>query len=98
MVILQRPNKQDFSSPRSYRPIALLSALGKFLERLWAKRIALIVIKQKVLTTQQFGALLFRSAFDLTAYFPHDMEGVLNIGRTVSILTIVHLTLSFRGG
>ena len=28
-VMIQKPNKTDYSSPRSYHPIALLSVLGK---------------------------------------------------------------------
>lgn len=36
LIMLQKPNKSDPSSLRSYRPIALLSVLGKGLERLIA--------------------------------------------------------------
>jgi hypothetical protein len=36
LAIIQKPNKTDWTSPRSYRPIALLSVLGKGLERLVA--------------------------------------------------------------
>lgn len=88
LVILQKPNKPDLTSPRSYRPIALLSVLGKGLERLLAKRIAWIAIREKVLTTQQFGALPCRSAVDLTTCLTHDVERALNRGRTASMLTI----------
>jgi hypothetical protein len=34
LAIIQKPNKTDWTRPRSYRPIALLSVLGKGLERL----------------------------------------------------------------
>lgn len=36
-VMIQKPDKTDYSSPRSYRPIALLSVLGKGLERFITK-------------------------------------------------------------
>ncbi|KAI0991303.1 hypothetical protein K3495_g16884, partial [Podosphaera aphanis] len=55
VAIIAKPNKVDMSSPRSYRPIALLSVLGKGLERLVAKRMSWIAIKHKVLARQQFG-------------------------------------------
>ncbi|KAI0998011.1 hypothetical protein K3495_g10178 [Podosphaera aphanis] len=34
VIVIGKPNKADVSSPRSYRPIALQSVLGKGLERL----------------------------------------------------------------
>lgn len=88
VVILQKPNKPDLSSPRSYRPITLLSVLGKGLERLLAKRLAWIAIREKVLITQQFGALPCRTAVDLTTCLTHDVERALNSGLTASMLTI----------
>lgn len=57
LVMLPKPNKRDLSSVRSWRPIALLSCLGKGLERLIARRLSLAAINQKVLNPQQFGAL-----------------------------------------
>lgn len=86
--MLQKPNKSDLSSPRSYRPSALLFVLGKGLERLLARGIAWIAVQEKVLTSQQFGALPGRSAIDLTTCLTHDIEGALNEGRTASMLTL----------
>ena len=65
VAIIAKTNKADMTSPRFYRPIALLSALGKGLERLVAKRMFWIAIKFKVLSQQQFGALPLRSSVDL---------------------------------
>ncbi|CCU81843.1 endonuclease/reverse transcriptase [Blumeria hordei DH14] len=78
----------DLSSPCSYRPIALLSALGKGLELLIARRIAWIATRNTILTTQQFGALPGRSAVDLTTCLTHDVERALSEGRTASMLTL----------
>lgn len=39
-AIIRKPNKADMTSPRSYRPITLLSVLGKGLERLIARRMS----------------------------------------------------------
>lgn len=88
VVILQKPNKSDLSSPRSYRPIALLSVLGKGLERLIAKRLSWISVKYKILESQQLGALPCRSAVDLTTCLTHDVERALYEGRTASMLTL----------
>jgi hypothetical protein len=88
LAIIQKPNKADRSSPRSYRPIALLSVLGKGLERLIARNIAWIIVTYKVLASQQFGALLLRSAVDLTTCLTHDVEEAPAQGYTASLLTL----------
>jgi ribonuclease HI len=87
LAIIQKPNKSDWSSPRSYRPIALLSVLGKGLERLIARNMAWIAIHYKVLASQQFGALPLRSAIDLTTCLLHDVEQALSQRLTASLLT-----------
>ncbi|EED16913.1 reverse transcriptase, putative [Talaromyces stipitatus ATCC 10500] len=81
-------DKTDWSSPRSYRPIALLSVLGKGLERLVARNMAWTSIHHKVLARQQFRALPLRSATDLTTCLTHDVEQALNQGMTASLLTL----------
>ncbi|KZL65521.1 endonuclease reverse, partial [Colletotrichum incanum] len=68
LVILPKPGKRDRTLPRSYRPIALLSVLGKGLERLVARRLAWITVKHR------FGALRLRSCSDLIAGAIHDIE------------------------
>ncbi|KAI0992726.1 hypothetical protein K3495_g15459, partial [Podosphaera aphanis] len=88
VLMCQKPNKSNLSCPRSYRPIALLSVLGKGLERALAKRMAWIAVQHKVLASQQFGALPGRSAVDLTTCLTHDVERALNEGYTASMLTL----------
>lgn len=88
LVILSKSNKKDLSSLRSYRPIALLSVLGKALERLLAKRLAWIAVREKVISRQQFGALPCRSAIDLTSCPTHDVKSALNEGLTACLLTL----------
>ncbi|KAF1934601.1 hypothetical protein EJ02DRAFT_363347 [Clathrospora elynae] len=39
-IILKKPGKPDYSAPKAYRVIALLSCLGKVIERLLAKRLS----------------------------------------------------------
>ena len=88
VAIIAKTNKADMTSPRSYRPIALLSVLGKGLERLVAKRKSWIAIKFKVLFRQQFGAFLLRSSVDLTTCFTHDFETALSKGETATLATL----------
>ena len=88
LAITQKPNKADRSSPRSYRPIALLAVLGKGLERLIARNMAWIAVTYRVLAGQQFGALPLSSAVDLSTCPTHDVEDALNRGLTASLLTL----------
>ena len=74
--------------PRAYRLIALLSVLGKGLERLIARRMAWIAIKHKVLHRQQFGALPLHSATDLAAALIHDFKEAWSWGLKASMLTL----------
>ncbi|KAI0999062.1 hypothetical protein K3495_g9133 [Podosphaera aphanis] len=86
--MIGKPNKTDMASPRSYRPIALLSVLGKGLERLVAKMISWIAIQYKILARQQFGALPKRSSVDLTTCLTHDVETALARGLTATMATL----------
>ena len=51
IIIPPKPNKRDLSSPKLWRPIALLSFLGKGLERLIAKRISHAAIINYVMSS-----------------------------------------------
>lgn len=88
LVVIPKGGKRDRSSPRAYRLIALLSVLGKGLERLIARRLAWTAIKSKILHPQQFGALPGRSATDLAAALIHDVEESWSRGLKVSMLTL----------
>jgi hypothetical protein len=48
LAVISKLNKTDLSSPRSYRPIALLSVLGKGLERLLARKMAWLTVTLQV--------------------------------------------------
>jgi ribonuclease HI len=88
LAVIPKPNKADRTSPRAYRPIALLSVLGKGLERLLARKMAWIAVSLEILASQQFGALPLRSATDLTTCLTHDVEEALNKGLRASVLTM----------
>ncbi|RAL58275.1 hypothetical protein DID88_002230 [Monilinia fructigena] len=73
VVMLPKIGKKDRSSVRSWRPIALLSCIGKGLERLVARRISWAAIHYGVISPQHGGALPKRSAVDLVASFVYDV-------------------------
>lgn len=86
--MIQKPGKTDFSKAGSWRPIALLSCLGKGLERLIAKRIAYLTILEGVASPQQVGALPGRAAVDLTTCLTHEIERALDLGLTATLATM----------
>lgn len=88
VTMIPKVGKKDRTSPRSWRPIALLSCLGKGLERTVARRIAWTAMSHKILSPQQGGALPKRSAADLTAAFTHDVEAAWARGKHVSLITM----------
>ncbi len=60
-IVLRKPKKDDYSEPKSYRPIALLSTLGKALETVVAKRLSDCAENNNLLPPEQMGARRKRS-------------------------------------
>ncbi|KID93327.1 Endonuclease/exonuclease/phosphatase, partial [Metarhizium majus ARSEF 297] len=87
VVMIPKPGKRNLSTPRAWRPISLLSCLGKGLERLIARRLAWASIHYAVLHPQQAGALPKRSAVDLVAALIHDIEEAFARGEVATLVT-----------
>lgn len=86
---------------KGWRPIALLSCLGKGLERIIAKRISHFAIISNVVGKQQFGALQKRSANDLVAFVVYDIkeacsQGWASIFMTLDVLWDFDAVLHYR--
>ena len=60
IIPLRKPKKGDYTLPNAYRPISLLSTLGKGLEAVVAKRISYLIEKFYILLDNHFGARLRR--------------------------------------
>lgn len=88
VVILPKLGKRDRSLPKSYRPIALLSCLGKGLERLQARRIAYLALEAQILSRDQCGAISKRSATDLTTALACDVEEAWLKKKVAGIVTV----------
>lgn len=88
VVMLRKPNKKDLTSTRSWRTIALLSCLGKGLERILARRVASTALAFRVISPQQAGAIPTRSATDLLACVTHDIEHSLENRHTATMMTL----------
>lgn len=87
-VVLLPKTGRDPSSVKGWRPISLLSFLGKGLERILTKRMSHLAIIWDISGRQQFGALPKRSATDLVSCVVHDIEGAKLQGWASTFVTL----------
>jgi hypothetical protein len=64
LITIPKGSEQDRSSPKSYRPICLLSMVGKLLERLMATRMSILFHHHELTSDRQYGYRLGRSTTD----------------------------------
>ena len=60
-IVLRKPSKPDYSDPGAWRPIALLSTLGKIIETLLAQRLGNLAEQEGLLPDCQMGNRTNRS-------------------------------------
>ncbi|KHJ32941.1 hypothetical protein EV44_g3830 [Erysiphe necator] len=83
-----RLGRRDCSLPSYYRPVALLSCLGKGLERLLAHRMSYCASKYEILTQNQCGAIRQRSAVELKTVPICDISKALLDRKVARIVTV----------
>ncbi|KJZ69844.1 hypothetical protein HIM_10772 [Hirsutella minnesotensis 3608] len=76
IIPLKKPGKDDYTLAKAWRPISLLSTLGKILEAVVAERISYAVEAHGLLPANHFGARKRRSA-DQALVLPH-LQGLEN--------------------
>ena len=88
VALIPKIGKGDYSDAKSYRPIALISCLGKGLERVMTKRMTKGALATKIISPQHISALHRRSAPDLATALTHDMEWALAKGHVATLATM----------
>ena len=63
-VIIPKPNKSDYTIPKSYRPIALLNTIGKLLTKILANRLQHDSAEYGLLHRDQFGGIQKHATID----------------------------------
>jgi endonuclease/exonuclease/phosphatase family metal-dependent hydrolase/ribonuclease HI len=86
IIPLKKPNKGDYTAAKSWRPISLLSTLGKALESAVAERISHAVETLGLLPTNHFGARKKRSAEQALLLL---QEHIYNAWRSKKVLSLV---------
>ncbi|KAH6044453.1 hypothetical protein HBI67_247390 [Parastagonospora nodorum] len=60
-VVLRKPGKENYTVPKSYRPIALMNTMGKIMDAIIARRLSHLTEKHHVLPTTHMGGRKMRS-------------------------------------
>jgi len=71
MVIISKPNKLSYDSPKSFRPIVLLNTLGKLIEKVIGERLQFHVVNNDFIHPSQLGGLKFKSTIDVGFTLTH---------------------------
>ncbi|RXW13928.1 hypothetical protein EST38_g11928 [Candolleomyces aberdarensis] len=70
-VIIPKPNKPSYSTPKSFRPIVLLNTLGKLIEKMISNRFQHDMIKYDLVDANQMGGVRQRSTEDAGLFLTH---------------------------
>jgi hypothetical protein len=60
-VVLRKPGKDNYTTPKVYRPIALLNTIGKVIDAIIARRLSYLVKRYYVLPKMYMGGRKLRS-------------------------------------
>jgi hypothetical protein len=86
VVILNKPNKPDYSLAKAYRPISLLECIAKLLEKIVTKRVNADIITTDLLPMSQFGSRPKHNAIDAIATLIHKIQATCQTGNVGALL------------
>ena len=70
-IIIPKPNKESYNSPKSFRPIILLNTLGKLIKKVIGDRLQFHLISNNFIHPSQLGSLKQRSMLDTNITLTH---------------------------
>ena len=86
--IIPKPGKDDYSKTNAYRPIGLLSTMGKAFERIIANRISGHLLNNGHLSTSQFGFVAGRSTDHAVYNLNRDIESAMASNNHVALISL----------
>ena len=86
--IIPKPGKDDYSKTNAYRPIGLISILGKTLERIIANRISGHLINNGHLSKNQFGFIAGKSTDHAIFNLNREIELALASNDNVALISL----------
>jgi hypothetical protein len=75
MVVIPKPGKPLYDTPKLFRPIVLLNTLGKIFEKMLSNRLQSEAAKHGVLHPNQFGGVCQNSTEDAGCFLTHVCSG-----------------------
>lgn len=91
--VIPKPGREDYSAPKSYRPIGLLSVMGKVLEKLVATRVAWYLGSHAKLSSRQYGFVPQRGTEDAL----YDSIGMVRQGVIKNKEIVAMISLDIEG-
>ena len=85
-TVLKKPNKANYTTPKAYRPIALISTMAKVLTAAIAENISQLVEKHQLLPRTHFGGRPGRTTADAIHYLVHKIKMAWANNQVASIL------------
>jgi len=70
-IVIPKPNKLSYDSPKSFRPIVLLNTIGKLIKKVISNRLQFYVILNNFIYQSQLGGLKFKSTTDIGIALTH---------------------------
>jgi hypothetical protein len=86
-LALQKPGKADYSNPRTWRLVHLLSTIGKWIEKVIATRLLHYTTKYRLIPLNQFGAMPGKLTIDAALCLTHDIQAANNHDLFTSLVT-----------
>ena len=70
-VVISKPNKTSYNSPKSFCPIVFLNIIGKLFEKIIGKRLQFHIISNNFIYPCELGGLKQRSTMDVRVALTH---------------------------
>jgi len=73
-IVIPKPNKKSYSSPKSFRPIVLLNTMGKLIKKVIGERLQFYSVSNDFIHPSQLGGLNFKSMIDTGITLTHTIR------------------------
>jgi len=70
-IVIPKPNKKSYDSPKSFRSIVLLNTVGKHIEKVIGERLQFATTANNFIHPSQLGGLKFKSTIDAGIVLMH---------------------------
>ena len=70
-VVIPKPNKNNYNSPKSFWPIVLLNTMGKLIEKVISNRLQFQLLANGFINSHQFGRIRQWSTTDIGIYLTY---------------------------